>query len=230
MGPVRSLPAQPRGNTVPEVQNVVPETVESAWADRTLAARRDAYAGEVRRLIDAAFAVMGRTGEIDPAVRDIVKVSGLSNQTFYRHFASKDALMVAVLADGQQRLVAHLSRRISSTDDPVEQLRRWVGGVLAQARDPQAADATRPFAINGARLAQRYPTEVAASRAELLSTLAPVIAALGGNDRDAECVHDLAMRRLHDALAQRRAPDRKEIEHMVQFCLAGVRGSDHRGT
>jgi hypothetical protein len=64
----------------------------------------------------------------------------------------------------------------------------------------------------------------------LLTTLAPVITALGGNERDTECVHDLAMQRLHDALAQRRAPDRKEIEHMVQFCLAGVRGSQTDGT
>lgn len=212
------------------MQNVVPEAVEHTWANRTLAERRDAYANEVRRLIDAAFAVMGRTGEIEPAVRDIVKVSGLSNQTFYRHFASKDALMVAVLADGQQRLVAHLQKRIGSTQDPVEQLRRWVGGVLAQARDPKAADATRPFAINGARLADRYPTEVAASRAQLLTTLAPVIDALGGDPLDTECVHDLAMQRLHNALAQRRTPDRKEIEHMVQFCLAGIQRSADDGT
>jgi hypothetical protein len=99
--------------------------------------------------------------------------------------------------------------------------------VLAQARDPLAADATRPFAINGARLADRYPTEVAASRAQLLTTLAPVIDALGGDALDTECVHDLAMQRLHGALAQRRTPDRKEIEHMVQFCLAAVQRSNN---
>jgi len=85
------------------VQNVVP--VEAALADRTLAPRRDAYAAEVRRLIDAAFAVMRETGDIDPPVRDIVKAAGLSNQAFYRHFTSKDALLLAVLADGHRQLV-----------------------------------------------------------------------------------------------------------------------------
>jgi AcrR family transcriptional regulator len=199
--------------------------IEDELADRALAARRDAYALEVRRLIDAAFVVMQTSGDIEPQVRDIVKAAGLSNQAFYRHFASKDALMVAVLADGRRQLVEHLQRRLSSAKDPGEQLRRWITGVLAQARDPEAADATRPFAINGARLADRYPTEVAASRAQLLSTLLPAVHALGGTDRDAECVHDLTMARMHDALASRHRPDAKEVEHLVTFCKAGIHGT-----
>ncbi|HEY5170252.1 MAG TPA: TetR family transcriptional regulator, partial [Acidimicrobiia bacterium] len=68
------------------MQNVVP--VEERLADATLAERRGHYAAEVRRLIDAAFSVMRTTGDIDPQVRDIVKSAGLSNQAFYRHFAS----------------------------------------------------------------------------------------------------------------------------------------------
>ena len=206
------------------MQNTVP-AVEDELADRALATRRVAYAAEVRRLIDAAFTVMRTTGDIDPQVRDIVKAAGLSNQAFYRHFASKDALMVAVLADGRRQLVEHLQRRLNSAKDPGEQLRRWITGVLAQARDPEAADATRPFAINGARLADRYPTEVAASRAQLLSTLLPTVHALGGTDRDAECVHDLTMARMHDALARRHRPDAKEVEHLVAFCKAGIHGT-----
>jgi AcrR family transcriptional regulator len=206
------------------VQNTVPATpaVEFELADQALAERREAYALEVRRLLDAAFEVMRRTGDVDPQVRDIVKTAGLSNQSFYRHFASKDALMVAVLADGQRQLVDHLRRRVASTKVPLEQLRRWITGVLAQARDAQAADATRPFAINGARLADRYPTEVEASRAQLLTTLVPIAVALGGDEHDAELVHDLAMQRLRDALALRRAPDDDEVERLVQFCLAGI--------
>ena len=44
------------------------------------------------------FVVMRREGNIDPQVRAIVQEAGLSNQAFYRHFASKDALLLAVLA------------------------------------------------------------------------------------------------------------------------------------
>jgi AcrR family transcriptional regulator len=203
------------------VQNVVP--VEERLADATLAERRRQYAAEVRRLIDAAFSVMSTTGDIDPQVRDIVKAAGLSNQVFYRHFDSKDALMLAVLADGQRQLVDYLRARVESTSDAEAQVRRWIEGVLAQARNPAAADATRPFAINGARLADRYPADLTASRAELLSTLVPSVRALGGTEADAAFVCELALACMNDAIAHRRRPQSQEVQRLVVFCLAGVR-------
>jgi len=203
------------------VQNVVP--VEERLADATLAARRGQYAAEVRRLIDAAFAVMRATGDIDPPVRDIVKRAGLSNQAFYRHFASKDALLLAVLADGQRQLVDYLQARVASSADPETQVRLWIEGVLAQARNPEAAAATRPFAINGARLADRFPADLIATRAQLLDTLVPSVRALGGTDEDASLVCELALARMNDAIAHRRRPQPHEVERLVAFCIAGVR-------
>lgn len=203
------------------MQNVVP--VEERLADATLAGRRGQYAAEVRRLIDAAFSVMRSTGDIDPQVRDIVKTAGLSNQAFYRHFASKDALLLAVLADGQRQLVDYLRSRVASTGDAEEQLRRWIEGMVAQARNPEAAEATRPFAINGARLADRYPADLAATHAELLGTLAPSVRALGGSDQDAAFVCELALNHMNDAIIHRRLPQPEEVQRLVAFCLAGVR-------
>jgi len=205
------------------VQNVVP--VEERLADATLAERRGQYATEVRRLIDAAFAVMRATGDIDPQVRDIVRTAGLSNQAFYRHFASKDALLLAVLADGQRQLVDYLERRVAAAPDPESRVTRWIEGVLAQARNPAAAEATRPFAMNGARLADRYPDDLAAIRAELVSTLAPSVRALGGTADDARFVCDLALARMNDAIAHRRIPSNGEIQRLVEFCLAGISGA-----
>jgi AcrR family transcriptional regulator len=203
------------------VQNVVP--VEERLADATLAERRGQYAIEVRRLIDAAFAVMRDSGDIDPPVRDIVRTSGLSNQTFYRHFASKDALLLAVLADGQRQLVDYLQSRVAAAPDAETQVTRWIEGMLAQARNPGAAEATRPFATNTARLADRYPDDLAAMRAELVSTLAPSVRALGGDDDDAWFVCDLALARMNDAIAHRRRPSTAESRRLVAFCLSGVR-------
>jgi AcrR family transcriptional regulator len=205
---------------VPGVQNVVP--VEEMLADRTLADRRDAYAAEVRKLIDAAFSVMEGSGDIDPQVRDIVKAAGLSNQAFYRHFASKDALLLAVLADGQRQLVAYLDRRVRAARNPTAKVRAWIEGVMAQAIDTRAAHATRPFALNGARLADRFPADLAAGRAELVATLAPAIRDLGGSDDDAVFVCELALARMNDAIAHRRTPSKSEVKNLVAFCLAGV--------
>jgi AcrR family transcriptional regulator len=215
------------GNTVLTVQNVVPavsERVEEAIADRTIAERRAAYAAEARRLIDAAFVVMRESGSIDPQVRAIVQEAGLSNQAFYRHFASKDALLLAVLADGQRQLVAYLGRRVATASEPAARVERWVSGVMAQARDRDAAEATRPFACNSARLADLFPVDLAASRQEMLVSLAPAVQALGGRDEDAELIRDLALARMNDAIARRRVPDRAEIKRLVEFCLAGISG------
>ncbi|HUI49722.1 MAG TPA: TetR/AcrR family transcriptional regulator [Acidimicrobiia bacterium] len=203
------------------MQNVVP--LEERLADAAVAERRGQYAAEVRRLIDGAFSVMRDTGDIDPPVRDIVRAAGLSNQAFYRHFSSKDALLLAVLADGQRQLVAYLGARVESTPDPETRVRRWIEGVMAQAQNPSAAEATRPFAVNGTRLADRYPADLAASRAELLSTLEPSVRALGGTEQDARFVCDLALARMNDAIAYRRRPPVQEVQRLVEFCLAGVR-------
>jgi AcrR family transcriptional regulator len=205
------------------VQNVVP-AIEETIAERGVADRRATYASEARRLIDAAFVVMRRSGSIDPQVRAIVAEADLSNQAFYRHFPSKDALLLAVLADGQHQLVAHLRGRVASATDPAQQVQRWIVGVMAQARDRDAAEATRPFALNSARLADLFPADLAASRAELVATLSPSVHALGGSDEDAELIRDLTLARMNDAIAHRRVPSRDEVQRLVGFCLAGING------
>jgi len=146
-----------------------------------------------------------------------VRESGLSNQAFYRHFPSKDALLLAVLADGRRRLVSYLARRVQGDGPAPAKVRRWVEGVMEQARNPDAAAATLPFVVNAARLAATFRAEVAQSRAELIATLATAIP-----EPDAELVHDLVMRRMEDALVQRRVPSHREVDRLVSFCLAGV--------
>ncbi|MFM8304473.1 MAG: TetR/AcrR family transcriptional regulator, partial [Actinomycetota bacterium] len=89
-----------------------PTSVVADLADRAVDERRAAYTDEVQRLLDAACAVMRESGDIEPRVSDVVRTAGLSNQAFYRHFASKDALLLAVLTDGRQRLLATLTARM----------------------------------------------------------------------------------------------------------------------
>jgi AcrR family transcriptional regulator len=202
------------------MQNVVP--VEHGVADRTLQGRRESYASEVRRFIDAAFSVMRESGDIDPPVRDIVKAAGLSNQAFYRHFASKDALLLAVLADGHTQLISYLHARTAKVHDATGRVRAWIEGVMAQARDTRAADATRPFALNGPRLAARFPDDFASQRAELLDTLSPSVRALGGSHQDAAFICELVLARMNDAIARKRKPHPDEVRNLVAFCLAGV--------
>lgn len=214
------------------MQNAVPTTatvdpVEHAVAARTLRDRSDAYADEVRRLLDAAFAVMRRTGSVDPRVSDIVREAGLSNQAFYRHFRSKDELLLAVLDDGQRLLVSYLQSRLDRVGSGAPQVRAWIEGVLEQARNPEAAANTRPFTANSARLADLYPDGTARSREQVVAPLRAAIADTGGDpDRDADAIYHLAMGRAGDAIARGQAPTKSEVEHLVAFALRGIGSSD----
>lgn len=203
------------------MQNVVP--VERAVAARTLQDRADAYADEVRRLVDAAYAVMRRTRSVEPRVADIVETAGLSNQAFYRHFRGKDELLLAVLEDGQRRLVATLERRMARATPGAGQVRAWIEGVLEQARNLEAAANTRPFALNGARLTERYPDATASQRARVVAPLRDAVAAVGADpDRDADAIYYLTMGRTEDAITRGATPTDADVAATVRFSLHAI--------
>jgi AcrR family transcriptional regulator len=197
--------------------------------ERSLAERRAATESEIRRLVDAAFAVMRRADGVDPRVSDIVREAGLSNQAFYRHFRSKDELLVAVMEEGRQRLLSSLERRMADAPDPVGAVRAWIEGVMAQAEHPRAAEATRPFAVDAARLAHRFPEETAASAAALQAPLAAALAAAGSPDpaRDAEAVYHLAVGRMERHLVVGTRPSAADVGHLVDVALHGVLRTGH---
>jgi AcrR family transcriptional regulator len=147
---------------------------------RPLEARWAAYAEEVTRLVDATYRVVERTGSLDPTVREILREAGLSNQAFYRHFRSKDELLVALLDDGRRRMADYLRHRMAAASDPAGRVRAWIEGVLAQAGDRAAAARTRPFLSHQDRLAERFPAEQRDSAEAMLAPLRDVLAAAYG--------------------------------------------------
>jgi AcrR family transcriptional regulator len=196
--------------------------VAERTALRTLAGRYETYAEEAKRLIDAGLTVMRRTGSIEPRVSDIVREAGLSNQAFYRHFRSKDELLVAVLDDGQRRLESYLVARMARATTGADRMRAWIEGVLEQARNADAAENTRPFASNAVRLADSFPAEHTASRDRLLIPLRDAVVDAGGDERDADAIYHLAMGRMQDAVVRREQPSADEVEHLVEFALRGL--------
>jgi AcrR family transcriptional regulator len=198
-------------------------SVAERTAVRSVATRYEASASEVRRLVDAAYAVMRRTGTCDPRVGDIVAEAGLSNQAFYRHFQGKDELLLAVLDDGRRRLVGYLEHRLGRAAPGEAQVREWVRGVMEQARNPEAAGNTRPFAIDAARLADRFPEEMAASRELVLAPLRAAVGAAGGDPRrDADAIYHLVVGTMNDALVHHEHPSSTDIDHLVEFALNAI--------
>jgi AcrR family transcriptional regulator len=163
----------------------------------------------------------GTTGS--PRVADIVSEAGVSTDVFYRHFRSKDELVTAVLEEGTIRLRDHLARRMAQVDDPADQVRRWVAGILATVSRPDLSDTLRAVLWNGARVSDDSSRRVVA-RETLARPLHEPLQRLGSTDpeRDARLVGHTTLGRLEDFLWSRQAPTPDDVEHTASFCLRCV--------
>ena len=205
--------------------------------ERAVAGRRAEYEREMARIVESTFTVIERTGTLEPSMRVILAEANLSTQAFYRYFASKDELMLALLDEGRRRLVSSLQRRMLRSAMPEDQVRAWVQGVLAQAATAGAASRTRPWVTSEQRLAELFPEEQQTSVDLLLGLLYEPIRRLRGasngrgpNDgitdnavrQMAVMVYRLAFATLHSHLAAGTKPSSSETEDLVRFCIRGV--------
>lgn len=199
------------------------DDVASRIARRSLAARDTAYADEVRRLLEAGRQVMRERGTAArPRVADIVAAARLSNDAFYRHFPSKDALVAAILEDGMDQLTGYLTHQMGKEPTPEGKVRRWVEGVLAQAVEEEVAATTRAVFWNSEGIPDR-PSRVSA-RAPLAALVEEPFALLGSQDPvlDATLAAHVLVGRLSDHLYTGSRPTPDEADHLATFLLRGT--------
>lgn len=201
----------------------VPGSVRAAVERGTARQQRDAL-GEVELILDAALRVAERVAPAEPKVVDIVAEAGTSNQTFYRYFAGKPDLLLAVVERGLVRVASYLAHQMAKHEDPGEQLVAWVDGLLIQLVRADAARqgsaVMRQMALtermrepSGLRLLDRLGRLLTAS-----------LAALGrpDPDRDAQLLQETVMGVLQRHVVFGTTPDAAERDHLVDFCLGAV--------
>jgi len=227
-------------NTILVPQNQIPardpdsdgrDHLADRIARRALEKRGATYSSEVRRLLDAGMAVMRRSGTgARPRVADIVAEAGLSNDAFYRHFPSKDALVAAILADGSDRLRSYLAHQMGKATTPRDAVRRWVEGVLAQAADADIASATLAVLWNAGGVDEGLASGHSSMNEPLAELLRAPFAELGSAapDIDASLACYATIGKLSDYLRRGVRPTRAEIQHVVAFCLRAI-GNDPAG-
>ena len=197
---------------------LVNRAITRAFSERYAAAAED-----VERIIDATYRVIERTGTVDPKVRDILVEAGLSSPAFYRHFASKDELMLVIFDDGRRRQADYLAHRMARARDTRGRVREWVEGVAQQAVDRSSASRTRPFVANAGRLADQFPAEHARSQELILALLVDALDAgtrvgevrVLDVRRDAQCVYDLTFGFMQRHVLARTTPTRGDVDHLV---------------
>ncbi len=210
-GPART------GGTVPSGD------VAERIARQTLARRGSDYTDEVRRLLDAALESMRRCGTTSrPRVADIVAVAGLSNDAFYRHFASKDMLVAAILEDGTERLAQYLAHQMAKQARPEDKVRVWVEGILSQAADDEIASTTLAVLWNAGSLGEGSASGPPSASAPLAALVGEPFEELGNSDPSlaASLAAHAVVGTLSDYLWQRTRPTSADTAHIVACCLA----------
>lgn len=94
------------------------------------ATKRNQPRGEkrFRDLVDTATELFIRKGVSETTIDDIVSQAGIAKGTFYHHFDSKAALLIAIKETVMQDFEKHVANELAvvSTDDPVRRLNVWV--------------------------------------------------------------------------------------------------------
>jgi AcrR family transcriptional regulator len=200
------------------VSNRVTAAVERALDDR----QREATE-EVERILAAAVRVMERVAPEPPRVSDIVAEAGSSNKAFYRYFAGKDELILAVMERGVAIVVSYLQHQMAKEPTPQDRIARWIEGTLAQVAEPDLIRKSRA-AAGQMSTGTNWRTVDQEMMLPLRDLLVEPVAALGSSDvdRDVEavfCCTAATMRRFMGS-ANRPGPD--DIAHVVRFCLNGL--------
>ena len=186
---------------------------------------------EERALVDAGLAVLRRSGASGLTVADVLAEAGLSTRAFYRHFASKDELVLAVFEGDNRRTVGALREAVDAATGPRAALEAWIDQTLALAFDPRRARRTLTLWREGVRVRRDFPAEFDAILAGVLAPLERVLAA-GRADgtfpraepaADARSIHavvwEMVERRLDGDTTL--TLDRARA-HALRFCLAAL--------
>jgi len=76
--------------------------------------------------MEAAYQCLVDSDGRGVSVTDILRAAGLSTRAFYRHFESKDSLLLALFQRDSERLLAELRADAEAAGSPREALRGWI--------------------------------------------------------------------------------------------------------
>jgi AcrR family transcriptional regulator len=183
-------------------------------------------------LVQAGMAVLRRSTAI-LTVADVLEEAGLSTRAFYRHFQSKDELILAVYQHDNRRTIERLRARIATATSTVDALQKWVEVALGLGFAPRHARHTVTLWREGGRLWAQYPGEYNAIVEGLVEPLADVLERgrqegvfpLADPHLDALSVHAVVWRLIERKLAGDGSLDLASASaYVMRFCLPALTG------
>lgn len=111
-------------------------------------------------LLSAASRVLERGGYPGLRVDDVLAEAGLSTRAFYRHFAGKSELFVALFELEMHRADERLRSKLAAAHDARTAVETWIRAALGLAYDPRLARRTRLFFVEQHGAAREHPIEI----------------------------------------------------------------------
>src|SRR3954467_11553291 len=100
----------------------------------------DLRTGTRERILDATFDALEDFGLSRATVEDVAHRAGLSRQTVYRYFPSKDALIVSLVAREEESFILGVRDAVEGNDDLGPAIADGVRFVLRFAREHPLLD------------------------------------------------------------------------------------------
>jgi AcrR family transcriptional regulator len=136
----------------------------------------ESVADERARIMQAAWTVLERADFEGFKVQLVMREADLSARAFYREFADKDELLLALMLDEMDRAAPRLRAAVERADDPADRVAAWIGAVLGAAGDPRRFARARLFS-SLPEILRRYPSEVDEGSQQLRAPLQEAIVA-----------------------------------------------------
>ncbi|MBM3670906.1 MAG: TetR/AcrR family transcriptional regulator [Actinobacteria bacterium] len=204
---------------------------EASWRDRALGRSlepaRARSAERLERLIGAARDLANETGSAAFTVAQVTTRAGLSLKSFYRCFAGKDDLLVALLEEDSRIGAMLLAEAIGGHRDPAQRLRAYVTGLFDLLRHPGAMGYAGMLVREHRRLSEVRPDDLDRALAPMIAVLEAELAAAStprtGFDasRDARRVFALLLEGIHNVTLGRVDPC-DEADAAWSFLWAGL--------
>ncbi len=213
----------------------------ASWRDRALERSLEpARARSVERLervIEAARDLANETGSAAFTVAQVTARARLSLKSFYRCFAGKDDLLVALIEEDSRIGASILADLVERHTEHAARVRAYVVGIFELLTHPGALGYAGVLVREHRRLSEERPVELRRALAPIIAVLEAEIltAAVSGGRaatdaaRDAETVFALLLEGIHDVALGHVEP-LDEAAYLWAFCWPALSRTDRDPT
>ncbi|MHA2415048.1 TetR/AcrR family transcriptional regulator [Mycobacterium avium] len=198
-------------------------------SDHRRPTERDAIMRAAYRLISEGAA--GPSASSSTSIENILRVARVNRRVFYRHFASKDDLIIAMQEWAGDLILADLQKAVAAADTPAAAVAAWIEDYLsigwqeARFRDALAFMSAEVIGAPGiaAALEVTYDRHRAVLTEALAAGLADGSLPNAHPELDSFAIHAVTVRHLEARIRGRLDSDFREVrDQIVTLMLTGL--------